>query len=154
MSLLVNLTQAIVDDNKNELDGKVLTRAALRVTDGRERIYAIDVDIGDADRVLRNVPLARANRDLLYAEPGNPVRLRRTADGRWEVIGFAREMPGSLERFAVDLETLTFGAIENLTLTALVVPYGELATLGGGYGTAPYGIQALYRGTDLLELRT
>lgn len=65
MSLLVNLTQAIVDDNKNELDGKVLTRAALRVTDGRERIYAIDVDIGDADRVLRNVPLAR--------QPGSAV---------------------------------------------------------------------------------
>lgn len=52
------------------------------------------------------------------------------------------KLPGALERFAVDLETLTFGAIENLTLTALVVPYGDWLRSGGGYGTAPYGIQA------------
>ena len=34
MSLLTNLTQAQIDANKMEIDGKVLSRPALRVTDG------------------------------------------------------------------------------------------------------------------------
>lgn len=154
MSLLVNLTQAQIDANKTEIDGKALTRPALLVTDGDSLTYAIDVDIGEPDRILRNVPLARANRDLLYAEPGSPIRLRRTADGRFEVVGFSAEMPGRYERFAVDLGTLAFGPVEDLTLSALAVPYGDLTLHSGGYGSAPYGLLAIYRGGELIELRT
>lgn len=154
MSVLTYLTQAQIDANQTELDGKVLTRPALLVTDGDALVYAVDVDIGNAEQVLRNVPLARANRDLLYAEPGNPVRLRRTTDGRFEVVGFSREMPGSYERFPVDLGDFSFGAMESLTLDAVAVAYGDLATLGGGYGVVPYGVTAIYRGGVLIELRS
>lgn len=153
MSLLINLTQAQIDANKHELDGKILTRPALLITDGDALTYAVDVDIGQPDKHLRNVPIARANRDLLYAEPGNPVRLRRTPDGRFEVVGFSQEMPGRFERFSVDLGTLAFGPVEDLTLTALAVPYGDLVNFGG-YGSAPYGLVALYRGSQLIDLRT
>lgn len=154
MTLLVNLTQAQIDANRTELDGKVLTRPALLVTDGTALTYAVDVDIGHADRVLRNVPIARANRDLLYAEPGAPVRLRRSSDGRFEVVGFSQEMPGTFTRFAVDLGTLAFGPLEDLTLTAIAVSYGALATTGAGYGAVPYGVVAVSRGGALIELRT
>jgi len=154
VTLLVNLTQAQIDANRTELDGKVLTRPALLVTDGTVLTYAVDVDIGDAERVLRNVPIARANRDLLYAEPGSPVRLRRSPDGRFEVVGFSQEMPGSFSRFAVDLGTLAFGPLEDLTFTAVAVPYGDLATTGAGYGAVPYGVVAIYQGGTLIELRT
>jgi hypothetical protein len=154
MSLLTSLTQAQIEANQTELDGKVLTRPALLVTDGDALVYAVDVDIGNAAQVLRNVPLARANRELMYAEPGNPVRLRRTADGRFEVVGFSREMPGTFERFAVDLGTLSFGPLENLSLDAVAVQYADLATLSGGYGVVPYGVTAIYRGGVLIELRS
>ena len=154
MSLLTNLTQAQIDANKMEIDGKVLSRPALLVTDGTALIYAVDVDIGDPNNALRNVPVARGNRDLLYAEPGNPVRLRRTADGRFEVSGFSQEMPGTFDRFTVDLGTLAFGSLESLTLEALAVAYGDLATIGGGYGITPYGATAIYRGGVLIELRS
>lgn len=154
MTVLTNLTQAQIDANATELNGKVLSRPALLVTDGDALIYAVDVDIGDGTNILRNVPIARANRDLLYAEPGNPVRLRRTAGGRFEVTGFSGEMPGSFERFAVDLGDASFGPLESLTLEVVVLGYGDLATLGGGYGVIPYGAAALYRGGVLIELRT
>ena len=76
------------------------------------------------------------------------------ADGRFEVSGFSQEMPGSFDRFAVDLGTLAFGPLENLTLEALAVAYGDLATIGGGYGITPYGTTAIYRGGVLIELRS
>lgn len=153
MSLLTSITQAQIDANRTELDGKVLTRPALLVTDGEARVYAVDVDIGQAGAVLKNVPLARANHELLYAEPGNACRLRRTAGGRFEVVGFSKEMPGRYERFAVDLATLSFGPIQLLGLDARPLGYDELATVGGGYGAAPYGATGLFRGSELLEVR-
>lgn len=89
MSLLTNITQAQIDASQTELDGKIPTRPALLVTDGIALVYAVDVDIGESGRVLKNVPLARANRDLLYAEAGVACRLRRSANGKFEVVGFS-----------------------------------------------------------------
>ena len=52
------------------------------------------------------------------------------------------------------LATLAFGPLEELTLTAIAVPYGDLATTGAGYGAVPYGVVAVSRGGTLIELRT
>lgn len=153
MSLLTNITQAQIDASKTEIDGKVLTRPALLVTDGIALVYAVDVDIGAKGEVLKNVPLARANHDLLYAEPGNPVRLRRTASGKFEVTGFSKEMPGRYDRFEVDLGTYAIGPTVAFGLDARPLTYSDLATLPGGYGTAPYGATGIYQGGVLIEVK-
>lgn len=153
MSLLTNITQAQIDANKTELDGKVLTRPALLVTDGVALIYAVDVDIGAKGEMLKNVPLARANHDLLYAEPGNACRLRRTADGKFEVVGFSKELPGRYDRFAVDLGTYAIGPTVAFGLDARPLTYTELADLPGGYGSAPYGATGIFQGGVLIEVK-
>ena len=104
------------------------------------------------NETLKNVPLARANVDLLYAEVGNPCRLRRTANGQWEVIGFSKEMPGTYTRFGVNLTDLTFGPVEDFTVVARPLTYDELATYGG-YGLVPYGAIGVFRGGILQEIR-
>lgn len=147
----VNIANRSVADGKTELDGKVLTRPALLVTDGNGLTYAVDVDIGK-DAPLKNVPLARANADLIYAEVGNPCRLRRTASGQWEVVGFSKEMPGTYTRFAVSLSDFTFGPVEDLTLEARPLTYAELITYGG-YGAVPYGAVGIFKGGVLQEIR-
>lgn len=153
MSLLTNITQAQIDANKIEIDGKILTRPALLVTDGIALIYAVDVDIGAQGEALKNVPLARANHDLLYAEPGNACRLRRSADGKFEVVGFSKEMPGRYDRFPVNLGTYAIGPTQSFGLDARPLTYAELATLPGGYGSAPYGATGIFQGGAMIEVK-
>lgn len=148
----IDIAKRSVADGRDEINGKVLTRPALLVTDGVGATYAVDVDIAQTEP-LKNVPLARANTDLVYAEVGNPCRLRRTSSGQWEVIGFSKEMPGTYTRFPVSLTDFSFGPVEDLTLDARPLTYDELATMGGGYGTVPYGAVALFVGGVLQEIR-
>lgn len=209
----INIANRSVANAKTELNGKVLTRPALVVTDGDGLTYAVDVDIGSSvpgglildgawnadtndpelptpnsdnrghyyrvatagngyevgnwvmsdgttwvrltglfESTLRNVSLARANVDLIYAEVGNPCRLRRTTNGRWEVVGFSKEMPGTYTRFAVNLADLSFGPVEDLSVDARPLTYAELASFGG-YGTVPYGAVGVFIGGVLQEIR-
>ena len=147
----IDIAKRAAANAKNELDGKVLTRPALLVSDGDGLTYAVDVDIGD-DKLLRNVPLARANVDVVYADVGNPCRLRRTANGRWEVVGFSKEMPGTYTRFSVSLSTFVFGPLEDITTSARALTYDELATFGT-YGVTPYGSVGIFRGGVLQEIK-
>lgn len=156
MSILTYLTQTQIDSNKNELDGKVLTRPGLLVTDGINVIYACDVDVGLTVRkgesdtkeyYLRNVPIARGNRDLIYAEVGAAVRLRRTAGGQFEIVGFSQEMPGTYKRIGVDLDAFEIGQIEDVTMSSIAIPYEQLT-----YGSTPYGSVAVYRGSTLIKV--
>ena len=148
LNILMDLSIAKRDD---EINGKVLTRPALLLTDGESLIYAVDVDIGEGGEPLKNVPLARANKDLMYADAGNPCRLRRTDAGRWEVIGFSKEMPGTYTRFPVSLSDLSLGPVENLTLDSRGLTYAELETYGG-YGLVPYGAIGIFKGGILQEI--
>ena len=138
-------------DAQLEKDGKCLTRPALLITDGDGLTYAVDVDIGEKEP-LRNVPLARANVDLIYVDSGNPVRLRRTANGFWTVVSFSKEAPGTYVRFPVSLVDFSFGPVEDLSLDARPLTLGELATYGG-FGSVPFGAVAIFRGGTLIELR-
>jgi hypothetical protein len=170
MSTLTWLTEAVVRDGKAELDGKVLTRPALLVTDGLNVQYAVDVDIGVVDTVgydqaqdltnaaivgttLRNVVIARGNDALIYADVGAAVRLRRTASGRYEVVGFSQQMPGVNTRIPVDMEDATFGEAEVTTLTSRLIRLGEFAFIGGGFGNVPLGAIGVFRGSVLIEIR-
>lgn len=166
---LTYLISAEIDQKKREVDGTTLTRPTLLITDGAALTYGVDVDIGvkkiDAntgDEVvapLRNVPIAAANKDLIYTDVGSAVRLRRSDSGRWEVVGFSKRRVGTYTRTAVSIPEPGFDPIPytistptQIGLTARAVTYGELASLGG-YGTVPYGSTAIYSGDTLLELR-
>lgn len=152
MSILTYITQAEIRAAAEELDGKILTRPALLVTDGLSMLYAVDVDIGQ-ESPLRNVPIARANRDLLYAEVGAAVRLRRSESGRYEVSGFSQEAPGTFIRIPVSLTTFVLGPASDETLSARPLTYVELGTIGGGYGVCPYGAIGIFKGGILQEIR-
>jgi hypothetical protein len=168
MGILTNLIDAQQRDMQQELDGKVLTRPTLSVTDGLSTTYACDVDIGITNQqgndqsanllnvgsigsILHDVPIARGNMDVIYADVGAAVRLRRSASGRYEIIGFSKQMPGTYIRVPVDLEDFTFGQIEDLSISSRAIPYEELVNFGG-YGTAAYGITAVYQGTNLIKV--
>lgn len=169
MATVTWLTNALISDSKTEIDGKVLTRPALLVTDGISIIYAVDVDIGISDTtgydqtqdltnaeivgsILHNVPIARGNDALRYADVGAAVRLRRTSSGRYEVIGFSLQMPGTNTRLSVNLNNLTFGQPEDRTLTTRPFTLGELAYYGGGFGVIPLGAIGVFAGPNLIRI--
>ena len=90
MGVLTDLTQNIITEHTTEIQGKVLSRPSLLTTDGTGVVYVVDVDIGlqppagfdslgnpitvvdghytgvGLDAILRNVQIARNNRDLLF----------------------------------------------------------------------------------------
>jgi hypothetical protein len=149
--LLTYLTQADIRDAAPEIEGKTLSRPALLYTDGSGSTYAVDVDIGLEDP-LRNVPIAAGNNQLVYAETGAAVVLRRTASGQYKVTGFAKEMPGTFIRVPVTIETLTLGPAENLSLSSRPLTLEELGLYAGGFGLCPFGAIAVFRGSTLIRI--
>lgn len=103
--------------------------------------------------ILRNVPIARNNRDLIFSDAGSAVTLRRTNSGQYQVIGLANELPGTYTVFSVDLSTFTFGAVRDMTLSARPLTLGELGSLGE-FGTIPLGATGLFQGGVLTEIRS
>jgi hypothetical protein len=167
--LVTYLIDAQQADSQIELDGKTLTRPTLTYTDGINSTYACDVDIGITNQqgndqsanllatgingsILHNVAIAKGNSDVLYADVGSAVRLRRTNSGRYEIIGFSKSMPGTYIRTPIDLTDLSFGVIEDITLTSRPLTFGELGTLGV-FGSTPFGAIALFRGTTLIRIK-
>lgn len=166
---LTYLMRAEIDQSQRELDGTTLTRPTLLITDGMSLTYGVDVDVGikaidnnSGDEVvtpLRNVPIAAANKDLIYTDVGSAVRLRRSDSGRWEVVGFSKRRVGTYTRTGVvipepgfDPIPYTIGTPENIGLVARALAYDELITYGG-YGVVPYGATGIFRDGVLIELR-
>jgi hypothetical protein len=149
--ILSYLTQADIRDAAPEIQGKILTRPALVVTDGDGVTYACDVDIGKTDP-LRNVPIAANNNALTYAEAGCAVTLRKTVSGQYTITGFAKEMPGTYIRIPVTIATGAFGPTENLSITSRPLTLGELQDYGGGFGIIPFGAVATFQGGVLIRI--
>lgn len=169
MGTLTWLTEAVIRDSRAELDGRVLTRPTLLVTDGISVVYAVDVDIGIiattgydqaqdlvnaniVGSVLHNVPIARGNDALRYADVGAAVRLRRSTSGRYEVVGFSLQMPGTSTRVAVNLDDLTFGQLEDKTVLSRALTLAELSFYGGGFGVIPLGAVGTFHGSTLIGI--
>jgi hypothetical protein len=151
-NILTYLTQADIRDAEPEIQGKTLTRPALLVTDGSSVVYACDVDIG-RDAPLRNVPVASGNNQLLYAEAGAAVILRKTASGQFTMVGFAKEMPGTYIRIPVTISTGAFGPTQNISITSRPLTLGELASYGG-FGFVPLGSIATFQGGVLIGIQS
>lgn len=158
MSLLVNLTEALIDDNRDEIVGRTTSRPKLLVYDeaGNE-MYVVDVDIGEEEE-LRDVAVATGNNEVRYADVSTPVTLKRIS-GRWQVVGFAKTMPGTYNRvpvtvpsFDFGLPTYTTGTVETISFEVRALTYGELGDLGT-YGSAtPYGALGKFQGGTLVEV--
>ncbi len=157
-----DLRRAVLRGFTRERDGKTTSRPALLITDGVNMTYGVNVQLDDdASTELLGVPIARANRDIFYgAEVGSPCRLRRTASGQWEVVGFSRSMPGTFHSIPVTVPNFVLGpasatvigAPVDQTLSVRPVTFGDLATLGG-FGIVPLGVLAAYRGGVFQEYR-
>lgn len=148
--VLTYLTQTQITSSDPQITGKVLSRPALLATDGSALIYVVDVDIGNG-QILRNVPIPRNNRDLVFADAGNAVTLQRTANGFYQIIGLSPEMPGTYTVFEVDLEEYSFGEATDLTLKSRVLTLGELSVYGT-FGQIPFGAIGIFQGGTLLEI--
>lgn len=149
--ILTYLTQADIRDAAPEVLGKTLTRPALMVTDGVGLVYACDVDIG-REAPLRNVPIAAGANNLVYAEAGNAVTLRKTVSGQYTIVGFSKEMPGTYVRVPVSIATGAFGTQQDWSLTSRPLTLAELADYGGGFGIIPLGAVATFQGGILMGL--
>lgn len=150
--------QGFLDDAikrlNGELDGKALTRPTLLRGDGVGSTYAIDVAIPGQTEPLRNVPIALAAKEVHYADINSAVSLKvNRATGKFEVVGFAKTVPGSFYRFSVDLTTYSLGAMADVGLTSRVLTYYELQVYGV-FGIIPYGSYALFQGTTFIRLGT
>lgn len=160
MSTLTYLQSAEVRDSVESLEGEVVSRPALLRTDGAVLTYATDVRIsgeGETEEVLRAVPIAVGVRDVVYAEVGAAVTLRRHGGtGRLEIVGFAKRKPGRHVRIAVDLGSGAVGPPVDIGLTVRLLTLGELGDLafGDGFGTIPLGAYAIFDGDVFVEWRT
>ena len=122
MSVLTYLVEAKIAPWIKELDGQILTRPALMVADGTGLTWGADVDIGqkhidpnNGDEViapLRNVAIANGVRELVYADAGSAVRLRRSGSGRFEIVGFSKRRPGTYTRVSVTIPELCFPEVD------------------------------------------
>ncbi|MGH7343289.1 MAG: hypothetical protein ACREK4_00120 [Candidatus Rokuibacteriota bacterium] len=162
MTVLNYLIEAHVKSADREIDGKMLNRPRLIISDGTALTYGADVDIGQLGmdpvtgqkvvQPLRSVPIAHGDNRLIYADAGQAVRLRRSKSGRWEIFGFSKRLPGTFTRYGVTLPdyclqnpTYAVDPVIDESLSARALTYAELATVGGGYSIAPYGAVALFK---------
>lgn len=144
-----------------EVDARTTSRPQLLVTDGVSFTYGVNVVVDDTEIELIGVPIARANRDIFYgAEVGSPCRLRPTASGQWEVVGFSRQMPGTFTQIPVVVppfqlgpaSATTIGAPIDRTFAVRALTLGDLAAYGG-FGVVPLGALGAFRGGAFEEFR-
>ncbi|MBM4286887.1 MAG: hypothetical protein FJ135_01845 [Deltaproteobacteria bacterium] len=111
-------------------------------------MWACDVDLGD-EEVLRCVPVASNNRELIYAEQGRSVTLSRLNNGKWVITGLAKSLKSTVHyiylSFTEDLYRVTQKLLKGYYIRPLT--YGELGTLVPpyGYGVLPYGAQGKFK---------
>jgi hypothetical protein len=113
--------------------------------------WACDVDIGQ-EEVLRNVPVATNNRDILYATQGMPVVLTRQGNNRLAITGLSKKLIGNMTIFEVtfddDLISVADPVEQGYHIRLLT--YEELDTYGG-YGVVPYGAKGRFLADGSLD---
>ncbi len=114
--------------------------------DDHNWMYACDVDIGQPE-VLRKVPVATNNRELVYAQIGKAVSLRRMGASGWCIVGLAKTCRGLGhlmyvsfdEDIATVMDTTWYGYRTRL------LTLGELDTYGD-FGKVPFGAMGRFDG--------
>lgn len=115
--------------------------------------WACDVDIGK-EEVLRNVPVATNNRDILYATQGMPVNLTRQGNNKYAITGLSKKTIGNMTIFEVTFsdDSLVITVSEPVVTGFSIRPltYEELDTYGD-YGTIPYGARGRFNADGSLD---
>lgn len=181
--VLTDLTTAVLRDRGEKiLDGIVVSRPALKVTDGNAAMWACDVNVGimTADgranqtqllltgvpgsnqwslqsilttgTIMRNVPLAANNAQLRYADVGNAVKLQPTSTGQWQVTGFSVKLPGTQVRIPVNVKQMTIGDAVDYSVSGRPLTLQEIGEYGGGFGVCPLGASGLFVAGVLQEV--
>ena len=138
-----------IQDQKSETKGTIVSEFYECHDDANGWGWACDVDLGgEAENVLRAVPVASNNRDVIYAEQGKSVSLTRMGSGKWSITGLSKTQNSTVHwvfvAFSDDLFTITGTLLRGNINRPLT--YGELGTSIApyGYGTLPYGIQGKF----------
>jgi hypothetical protein len=79
---------------KTRLTGVIASPWYELYDDHNQFVWACDVDIGE-DELLRGVPVAHNNRDILYADIGKPVALEKVGQGKYQIVGLAKTIKGN-----------------------------------------------------------
>ncbi len=112
-------------------------------------VWACDVDIGNNLPVLRCVPVASNNREIIYAEQGKGVNLARLGNCKWVITGLSKSVNSTVHyiflSFTDDICMVTGMQLRGFIIRPLT--YGELGSLAPpyGYGVLPYGAQGKFK---------
>jgi hypothetical protein len=123
--------------------------------DGSNWMWSVDVDIGQS-QIMKDVPVASNNRELMYSQQGMSVSLNKMNDGRWVVSGLAKTSQGlghiMYVSFSEDIATVIDEAMDGYTIRPLTL--GELGTLSPtGFGYFPFGCSGRFSAIgDLMEI--
>ncbi len=140
-----------------DLTGTIASPFYQLYSDGASWVWACDVDIGQPE-VLRGVRVASNNREIIYAQQGKAVALKKMGNGRWCIAGLSKTCRGlghvTYVQFAEDLASITGEDWTGKITRPLTL--GELGSLAaGGFGYLPLGAQGRFSPSgaliDILE---
>lgn len=127
--------------------------------EGREGIEG-----NGAAELLYAVPIAITDTGgINHVTVGSAVLLRRMATtGKFAIVGFSKQMPGSFKRYPANIVTGVVGPVEDATLTTRMLTFDELGTLanpttgltgfGDGYGELPMDAYGVFQGGTLIQI--
>ena len=104
--------------------------------------------------ILRDVPIARNNRELVFADAGAAVTPRRSANGRYRDHQDSRMSSPARTPFLRSTSEISHSVRSSIspTLAARPLTLGELATFSGSFGVTPPGAIGLFKGGVLQEI--
>lgn len=139
-----------IQDQKSEMGGTIVSDFYEYQDAAGSWTWACDVDTdgGDEGSVLRCVPVAANNRDVIYAQQGKGVTLSRMGNGKWAITGLSKTLHSTVHWTYVTFkdDVFTIASTRMVGDVRRPLTYGELGSLVEplGYGTLPYGIQGRF----------
>ena len=147
-----------IEDQKSEMKGKIASPFYQQLDISGNWVWACDIELGGGGpfSVLRSVPIASNNLDVIYAEQGKGVSLSRMGSAKWSISGLSKTITDTVHTMYLTFSDETYEITGDLMEGDVIRPlsYGELGTLLSdppGYGILPYGAQGKfdYYGTFL-----
>ncbi|MBW1953574.1 MAG: hypothetical protein JRI66_10905 [Deltaproteobacteria bacterium] len=136
-----------IEDKKWERTGNIASPFYQLYDSDGNWVWACDVDIGD-EEMLRCIPIATNNREILYAEQGRAVTLSRLNNGKWVITGLAKSLKSTVHYIYLSFTEELYQVLRKELRGYVIRPltYGELGALVPpyGYGVLPYGAQARF----------
>lgn len=144
---LREIVDRAIAENKFSITGKVISEFFEYSDANGNWCWGANVHIGDG-KVLKNVPVASNNRDVIYSQQNKGVVLNRMSDNRWAISGISKVVTDNTHYTYVEFKDDIFSIVGEEMKGVVVRPmtYGELGNTVEpyGYGVLPYGIQGLF----------